>query len=279
MSEKEDIQNKIIQLYIDKFKKYEGGLNLCSPLIPRISDEFLKNRIVVVGQETNTWYNPHRDELKSVFVNNIDNIQEIKNQCLNKRYDHFIKNTANIYGGKFWTFTRLLYKEEIIPGEMVTDFYLSHCWINFFAVESCESKKDHNGRPTKNFNLRNQVLELQGNLLAQILKLLKPKLIIFLTGPSLDWFLMSKVLQVKSYKFSTVDENEILSERVLGRLKILDQNHFLNDVTMIRAYHPTYFMSRINVQKKMNEKIVGKNMFQSNASYYTDTLIKVLKKT
>lgn len=48
------IQEQINSLYVSHFKNYSGGLGLSVPLIPRITCNYLTNRTIVLGQETNT---------------------------------------------------------------------------------------------------------------------------------------------------------------------------------------------------------------------------------
>jgi hypothetical protein len=55
------------------------NLNLSVPFMPRIPEEFLENKTVIIGQETNTWYrNSYNDGLASVFLNNLISGNNIK---------------------------------------------------------------------------------------------------------------------------------------------------------------------------------------------------------
>lgn len=269
-----ETQKRIIELYKEKFENYAGGLNLSTPLIPRISAEYFNNRVLVVGQETNTWYKNSSDDLYLFFSQNIDKIEELG---IEKKYDHFIRHFAGKYGGKFWEFNRQLYKREILTGNMISNNELSHCWINFFSVESCKDKKDKNGCPTKNRKLADSIMELQGDLLLKTIELLEPKIVILLTGHSLDWVIMKKGLNVEEYKLINIDDNGILDTKMLAKIEVLDKNPVLANTKIFRSYHPSYFMARINSNKKLKSKITNKNLNISNANYYLETFLNKLK--
>jgi len=275
MIEKETLQKELIDLFISKFKKYKGGLNLSTPLIPKITNRYLENRVLIVGQETNTWYNKTKDDLKEDFLLNLHQIEKI---CIEERYQDFILNYSVKYGGKFWNFTKLLYQQDVIKGEMISNGELGHCWMNFFSVEACQSKKDEMGRPTKNRKLANEIVSIQEELLLEALRILKPKVVILLTGNSLDWLLVNKVFKVDNYEFKTVDENDILESSQLAELRILDKDNFLSNIRILRGYHPTYFMGRINTFKRLQSKIHDKGIKSRNSDYYTEVFLKTLKK-
>lgn len=274
MTEVEEIQEKINNLFIKAFKDYKGGLNLSVPLVPRISKAFLVNRTIVIGQETNTWYRHGEDELKNVFVEDTENIIKV---CLNDRYDLFIGKHVKSYRGKFWAFNRLLYKKNIIDGEIVLGDELSHCWVNLFAVEGCKNKKHNNGRPTVNRELASNIVELQGTLLYEIFRLLKPKLIIFLTGHSLDEILMKTAVCSSDIYSKPIDSKKILNVNMLSQIIVKDKDHILKGVNIIRSYHPSYFMGRINTFKSLKKSLRSNNLNCSNADYYTNVLTEKLK--
>jgi len=275
MTEKGRLQKELIDLFVDRFKKYSGGLNLSTPLIPKITDRYLENRVLVIGQETNTWYNKTSDDLKEDFLPNLDQIEKI---CVEERYQNFILNFSENYGGKFWNFTKLLYQQNVIKGEMLSNGELGHCWMNFFSVEACQSKKDDTGRPTNNRELANKIIDIQEDLLLEAIGILKPRLVILLTGNRLDSLLVNKVFKLRNYEFKTVDKNEILEAGQLAEIRILDKDNFLSSIKIFRAYHPTYFMGRINTFKRLQNRIRDKGIESSNSNYYTEVFLKMLKK-
>jgi hypothetical protein len=269
-----EVQEQINNLYASKFQGYEGRLGLSVPHLPRISSTYFINRTVVIGQETNTWYrNNDSDGLKNIFLKNLSDIPKT---CLKDRYDTFIHKHARNYGGKFWEFNRLLYKKKILDGQMVIGKGLSHCWLNLFVVEACKNKKHEKGRPTKNRKLSGKIMNMQGDLLFRILEILKPELIISLTGHSLDGVLLKNGIGSLEHEINSIDPNNILKKEMLADIKIKNQNHPLFGTKIIRCYHPSYFMGRINKHKKIKDEIKSCGFQTSVAEYYKKILFDKL---
>lgn len=266
------IQKKIINLYRETFKNYNQELGLSVPHIPRISKDYFKNRTIILGQETNTWFRTTNNDLQQIFTQNLDKPIKI---CLTNRYDKFIKDSLSPgkYGGSFWKFNRMLYDKQILPGKMISNSNLSHCWMNLFVVEACNKKNDANGRPTKNKNLAKDIIEIQGDLVFKIFKMLKPRLIISLTGHSLDPILLKTALGITTenqYKIKAIDPINLLAPERLAEIIITDLKNPLRVTKIIRCYHPTYFMGRINAEKQLNINF-------SNSEYYLKTLLNKIK--
>jgi hypothetical protein len=273
MKDIDTIQKKLNKLFIERFSMYEGGKGLSVPLIPRLTEAFFKNRIIVVGQETNTWYRETEDDLLKVFNKQSGDIDTI---CLKDRYDKFVAKTASNYGGNFWRFARGIHK-DIFNEPMVTkDGELGHIWLNLFSVEACKNKKDKNGTPTKNRQLAKVILDLQNGLLLDILKLLEPKIVIFLTGHSLDKYITYE-LKIKDFEFKPIDKNKILWSRELGELSIKDNELSLSNCTFIRAYHPSYFLGYINSNKSIKDRIHRNGNNINNSDYYNSVLLEKIK--
>jgi len=267
------IQEQINNLYLAKFKDYKENLGLSVPLIPRLSVKYFENRVIVLGQETNTWYRKTNDDLNKVFLANKDNISSI---CLVDRYDSFIINHVSKYPGKFWEFNKMLYKENIIKGKMIENDNISHCWLNLFLVEACKNKKSKEGCPTKDRKLANKIMELQGNLLTEILKILKPNIIISLTGHSLDNYLKKYLIAIE-VELKEIDKNGILTKKEFGEFEVIIKDNFLANTKIIRCYHPSYFLSRINTHKVLTLKLKKNNYKGTVSDYYKEQLLKKLK--
>lgn len=267
------MQEQINNLYFEKFKSYSTDLKLSVPLIPRISENYLENRILVLGQETNTWYRKTENDLKEVFLDNKDNISKI---CLEQRYDDFIIKHVSKYPGKFWEFNKLLYDEKIINRKLIENNTLSHCWLNLFLVEACKNKKSKEGCPTKDRKLANSIMDLQRDLLTEILKIIEPKLIISLTGHSLDGYLVKNLIATE-FQLKEIDENKVLTKEMFGEFKVTDKNSFLANTKIIRCYHPSYFLGRINTNKGLCEKLKKIEYKGTVSNYYKLQVIKKLK--
>ncbi|MCP9237967.1 hypothetical protein [Lewinella sp. JB7] len=271
----EDLQRQINDLYTRTFSEYGGGLNLSYPHVPRIPCDYMADRVIIVGQETNTWYNQTEDDLKNIFLSDVNCIEA---EGLHQRYDHFIKNHASRYGGKFWQFTRKLYKEDILRLNGGSSSWISHVWINLFAVESCTNKSDTEGRPTKNRELAQAIYELQQDLLAKQIEILHPSIVLFLTGPNNDCILQKSAFVNCEVDFIAVDESKCLNSRMLAEIRIRSSVENAESLpTYIRSYHPTYFMGRINGNKTVRRKLVEKGIECKPSQMYTDKLLEFIK--
>ena len=271
MTEVQQLQQSIIQLFREQFVGDPGNYKLSMPLIPRISENYLINRTVVVGQETNTWW---VDGYRQGFINPG---ADIAKNALEICYDPFVRDCVNTYGGKFWQFNRSLYNENIISGKIVENGKLSHAWINLFAMEACSNKNDNWGRPTKNLELRNFILNLQKDITYRLLCLLKPRLVIFLTGCTLDQVISEYALNNTIIERISIDKNNVFDERHLCEIRIAPGNP-LSDSKILRLYHPSYFLARINSKSNVNIVSKAKNIIgKAPSTYYTELVFDFLK--
>lgn len=270
-----ELQERINNVYIEAFKNYSGNLNLSVPHIPRVSEQYLKTRTIVIGQETNTWYKETDDDLLNVFTKNIDDVTRI---CLTDRYDKFVTDVVSTYSGKFWEFNRLLYTSKILSGDILREGKLSHCWMNLFVVEACTEKYSIKGRPSKDWSLAIKIMIMQRDLLFKIFGILEPKLIICLTGHSLDKFLLENALCLEEpeREIKAID-SQVLDEKMLAIIKVKKETHPLFNTKVIRCYHPTYFMGYINVNQKLKASITAVAHQESNSNYYQNKLMNEIR--
>lgn len=275
----EDIQKSVTQLFLNYFNKYEGGLNLSLPHVPLISEAYLKNRIIVLGQETNTWYGVGDDDLIKIYLENQDSDNIYYGS---EPYKQFIKDSSQKYGGKFWQFNRSLYSEGIIDGPIQKDGYLSHCWLNLFFVEAVNKKGNSDGRPTKNLELRSKILSLQEDLLLKLFELLEPKILIALTGQNLDVALFKDSLKLEWHEnhteWSSVDDTGVFTPHELSQVLVKKAGHPLQNTMILRTYHPTYFLGRINSNKKLKNLAEERGINVSLSQHYQNIVFNWLRK-
>lgn len=274
----ESIQQEVTQLYYNHLKGYQGGLNLSRPHVPLISEAYLKNRIIILGQETNSWYRQGNDDLYNYYLKNYTQNDPYYGT---EPYRKFIRDSVEKYPGKFWEFARTLYNQGLIRGPIQKDGFLGHCWINLFSVEAIPTGNVNHldirkGRPTNNGKLLENVVNLQTDLLFNLVKILKPKIVIALTGPKLDHVLLIRSLNLNysndEFKKVAIDSNNIFSEKQLGEIRIENKTHPLFGARIIRTYHPSYFMGRINSVKKFQKGILN-NSINGTVSFYYQSLI------
>ena len=103
--------------------------------------------------------------------------------------------------------------------------------MNLFVVEACTHKKDNKGRPTINKMLANKIMTLQENLVFKVLGILKPKLIISLTGHSLDNILFNNCLGTSKVQVKSIDVEEIINKDKRNKCDKLMASIYLHLIT------------------------------------------------
>ena len=236
MDNLETIQNEIQRLAYERFRNIDCSEYFTYPLIPRISEEYLKNRFVVMGQETNTWYG------------HIDNPEKKENFLEGSltEYDRFVREKVGSYRGKFWQFSRSLYKRGILDGCIRNGNRLSHCWMNLFCIEKSAYQGDEKKNlPSQNRDLANRVIEIQQDFVFQVLRLIRPKVVLALIGNDNDDLFKRYALGTENIRSISVDSSNVFGERELAEFKVCEKNNPLYETLIIRAFHPTYFMWRM----------------------------------
>lgn len=271
------LQDEINRLAYKAFASVDGFDDFSIPFIPRISPQYLKNRFVILAQETDTWY-PTSGRFQKFSQTKFTEVEKI---LYEERYDDFSKFATEEYPGAFWEFTRKLYENKILEEPIHDKKWLNHCWMNLFCIEKCKNKKDVSGRPSRDKKLAKEVMNVQGKLVFHILTRIKPKIILATTGHANDSFLLENALgtDVSQVKFKAVDEKEIYEYKHIAEIEINDEKNPLYGVKILRTYHPNFFSKRINRKDRMVE--IGKKVLEmelSKADYYQQVLFEVLKK-
>lgn len=243
MDDLETIQNEILRLAYGYFRNMDFSEGFSCPLIPRISKEYLKNRIVIMGQETNTWWD-------RIYSN-----QQLKDwctekKCLNDGYDKFVKNEVERYGGSFWNFSRSLYK-EVLNEHICLNEALSHCWVNLFCIEKCEYKndKDKKHKPSQCRELAKRVMGIQKDFIFQIMKLIRPKIILAMIGVDNDDLFQKYVLGTED-----VERGELFEKNKIVEYKVCNKLSPLYGTSILRTYHPNFFMNYMSVENREKYK-------------------------
>ncbi len=273
-----EIQEKISQLAFETFKEHEGYEWFSKPLIPRISSQYMENRFVILGQETNTWYGNLKD------INNIQLYGDLTKFFVENCYDDFCRHNAETYKGAFWTFTRALYKNGILNGSIVNheNGFLSHCWMDLFCIEKCKVRNDRTGRPSQNPEIANDVMKLQKDLVFKIFSIITPRVILATIGHANDYYLKKYALRVKDDEVDIlpIDSQDVFGLNELAEFKIKNPEHPLYRTTIVRTYHPTFFVrliNRENILKEAKHKLEEKNIRMRKSDYYQNLIFERLK--
>jgi len=176
---------------------------------------------MIFGQETNSWCNECGD--KSSFSNNIDKSISI--------YEKFyLNNGIKSYKGPFWNeFKRI--KKEIKKHNNSSVII----WNNINKI----------GRIGKgNLDAINKIQFENFMVIKDEIKILKPNIIIFLTGTDYDFFIKNNLRDFKQIEVSESLYN-------------LDFVNNYSDINFFKTYHPNalYFMkkNKIVIPKLINE--------------------------
>jgi len=211
------MNNTLNKLYNSKWEKYHIELQNIwkdeslikkptNPLLLKIDDEvdFINSdlKVMIFGQETNGWYE------------NSDDINSISNE-----YSNFYgTGYCYKYGGQFWNgvnrFQTLL--QAKFPSKKIR-----FVWNNIVKT----GKSDGRGMPP------NYIYEVERNYFSIIkdeLKIIKPNIVVFLTGPNYDWVIKDN--------FGLLNYEPLFpySERQLSKVS-LESVDFC-----FRTYHPNY---------------------------------------
>jgi hypothetical protein len=224
------MNSKLLKLYSSKWE------NLCTSMHSILSDKQLeikptcplllsiKNeeeynnsdiRLMIYGQETNSWYDK--------FHNNMESILD----C----YDSFFnEGECWRYGGQFWNGVNRFV--ELLQIKYPTKA-ISIVWNNIVKI----GKYNDKGFPP------DYIYEIERehfSIVVDELKIIKPNIVLFLTGPNYDSSIEDNFGKLNYSKIT----NEF-SERELAKLDLLDVPF------SFRTYHPNYLW-RNNINNYFN---------------------------
>ncbi|KJD30985.1 hypothetical protein PW52_16950 [Tamlana sedimentorum] len=221
------MNEKLVELYKSNWTKLSNELNLIisnktysqkptNPLLLSINENaYLESdiKVLFLGQETNDWGND--------FSGNIEETLEIYDDFYNSNY------ALDSYGGHFWNginrFIELMNKK--FKGKKV-----SYIWSNVVKIGASGRDQNHPEDYIYNIELENfKVLEKE-------LDILKPDVILFVSGPNYDYNIEKNL---EGVKFSSFNSN--FSTRQLAKIK------YKNFKNIYRTYHPNYlWRNKIN---------------------------------
>lgn len=238
------MNEKLYELYSSKWD------NLCSSLKPVLTDETIENkptcplllsiketdyssgdlRLVIYGQETNSWFGE--------FHNGIQPILQSYNEFFNE-------GACWNYGGQFWNgvkrFVELL--QEKYPNKKI-----SLVWNNIVKIGRFNEK----GFPP------DYIYEIERNhfsVIQEELKILKPTLVLFLTGPNYDSVIADNFGELAYSKLPTD-----FSTREIAKIPLIGIPY------AFRTYHPNYLW-RNNINSFFQAIIDKINIYSTDNIY------------
>jgi len=209
---------KLNEILIDKTKENKPT----NPLLLHIDEEKYRNadiKIMIFGQETNDW--------EGDFSNNLDTSLET--------YDGFYNsNYCYTYGGQFWNgFNRFL----TLLDKKFENKSISCIWNNVIKVGN--SGRNKNYPPDYIYNIEKEYF----NVIKNEIDILKPDIILFISGPNYDAEIKNSLVEVN---FESLSKN--FSERQIAKLSYRDYKN------IYRTYHPNYLW-RNNIDSFFEEII------------------------
>lgn len=211
-----NLNKEILEIY----KNSDLKIKPTNPLLISLENNDYQNseiKVMIFGQETNSWYETYNGNI---------------NKTLNFYRDFFNKGEAlNNYSGAFWNgvnrFLDLL-------GNKYPNKKIGLLWNNVIKI-GCE-ERNKNMPPEYIYKIEKENF----NLIKKEIEILKPNIILFLSGPYYDFAIENAF--GTSYKKSQIKE---FSERQLSKIDIgFGENIF-------RTYHPNYLW-RNNINKYFN---------------------------
>ena len=228
------MKQKLFDLYVNYFSKNnlkdEEILNFSRPFLIDVNDEYINSdkKVMIIGQETYTWYGLYKDFLNE--DNGVKSTQDI--------YRNFmLQNKAN-YNSPFWNFFNKLEENS----------NASFIWNNVYKLETIEYLEDPNKLGQKvGFSLLSKNKEykhliekvriFQKDILIKEIEILKPDIVIFLTGHPYDSLFMDK-------QFSNIQNfYQNIEEAILLKIDKWKFGRFENEhlpYKTYRTYHPNY---------------------------------------
>ncbi len=179
-----------------------------NPLLLKIDDDYANadTKIMFFGQETNGWLGEQND---GVFLGEIEPVLDL--------YEEFYLNGGCYsYGGQFWNGINRL---KSLINEKFPNKKFGYVWNNVVKIGKCDK-----GFPHKINHITNEHF----NVILQEIDILKPDILIFLSGPYYDGEL-KKI-------FGDYKETELGDFDIRQLCKISSSNLKL----AFRTYHPNY---------------------------------------
>jgi len=214
------MNESLIKLYLSKWDDLSSKLNVATiensnslkpsnPLLISLNNNEYENseiKLMIFGQETNSWYGDFNNDIEKTL----------------KLYDNFFNNGYALeeYGSPFWQgINRLIELLKVKYPEKKLGFV----WNNLIKIGCAERNKN---RPPAYL----QKIEQESfKIINEEINILKPNIILFLSGPNYD---SSIVFNFESIKFHNISQNNTI--RQIAKL------NFGSSKNTYRTYHPSY---------------------------------------
>jgi hypothetical protein len=244
------MKNKLKEMYNEYFvnhaKELEEERNFSRPFLMNVKEDYIKSskKVMIVGQETFGWYGTYEQ-----FLNEKDSVE-----ITQKIYDKFLENCSNDYNSPFWNFFNELKKvnsdasiiwNNVFKFETVDYLNTPEALNNKYGLSSLSKMKKYR-------YLIDKIKALQKDVFIKELDILKPDVVIFLTGHPYDSLFMDWQFKDISIFYQSIEEaeNQGIDKWKLGQ--------FRNDhlpLKTFRTYHPNYLRRSSKLSKVQKDFI------------------------
>ncbi len=235
-------QNQLVELYQTKLsysvlKQLDTPENLSAPLLLNIHESYLKSktRMMFIGKETNHWLTKDRPSEDRKGINYLINHFDEAFERLFIRYDQALQSNIGKTKNDFFTQYNRFTNGEL--GSVV--------WNNLFKMSYDQQKSKKNNFSKSSINHSKLLSEISKNIFIEEVKILKPNIMIFVTGPSYDNI-------IKDF-FPSYETIEVKIEKRLWKFKfIMDEK----EIICYRTIHPYYYKRNQKAEKDYYQLIL-----------------------
>lgn len=221
MSQHSDKQEKLINFYENKFLGADIPKSYSSPHLVSLNNENINTDIMIIGQETNSWYGNYEDF----------NARGINEQM--KIYDNFMESSYKDMNNIFFRYVKnIIDDKDCIP-----------VWTNLFKFDLGDGKENRNISKASKKEYE-EIVYFHNEVLAKEIEIIKPKIIIFFTGHTYDkLFFDPLVIKDKDYRdlYNKICDFENINE---WKCAVMDLKQYPDfecfEGKAIRTYHPIY---------------------------------------
>ncbi len=221
MNQTQEKLNELYDSYLEKvlsnkeISNYILNDTISSPLFINLdlsSNNYIESdvKILYVGKENNGW-----------FGFNERNVYGMNNDIFEK--EKYLNSLLDLYGrfelGKKYQKPFFLFKDILAEKIEERNYKVGVLWSNLLRFD-CQNK----------WELKKKVFEIDGNeILKKEIEILKPNLIVFVTGPNYDYFIDKTFIENEYIQIN----NKPIREKCIIKHQNLPRNTF-------RIYHPDY---------------------------------------
>lgn len=238
------INQKLAQLYEEYFVNnqimVDGDMaEFSTPFLLKVSESYedAKQKVMIVGQETFTWYGKYGE-----FLSQKDPIGYAQSQ-----YSQFVESESHNYNSPFWNYLNKLFENTNVEW----------IWNNAFKMETVEylsnekflGKKVSLSVLSKSKHYKyfiDKIKSLQRDIFIKELEILKPDIVIFFTGNPYDSLFMDWQFDTNDDFYQSIPK---AVEMGIDKWKLGRLNSPLLPYQTFRTYHPNYL-------KRVSKKIM-----------------------